>query len=235
MFIGAATPGPIGEFVIIDGGDQGQGGMHGLQIRIAMVLIIATAVICQGFALMQRLKWPADVRSGGLAGGGGVGGFVDVIAQVQKKLDVVPGRQGAVGIEKTCIELAAGGLGKAQMGDAYARKGAGAAAGGGLAEGVEPKEVAAVRSQASGIGMHRMVTSGAGEHLAAGHDGAEGRVGGHLVVHRHHVVAAGDPGPEDHPILEGITAGEAMLKDRRGRAHGWTPDTANLLKNPACS
>jgi hypothetical protein len=46
VFVGAATPSPIGEFVIIDGGDQGQGGMHGLQIRIAMVLIIATAVIC---------------------------------------------------------------------------------------------------------------------------------------------------------------------------------------------
>lgn len=70
---------------------------------------------------MQGLKGPADVGARGLAGGRRVGGFVDVIAKVQQKLQVVAGRQGRVSVEEPRVELATGGLGEAQMADAKRR------------------------------------------------------------------------------------------------------------------
>jgi len=124
--------------------------MHGLHVGIAVVLVVAGAVVGQGFALMQGLKGPADVGAWGLAGGRRVGGFVDVIAQVQQKMQVVAGRQGSVGVEEAGVELATGGLGEAQMADARPWQGAGAPSGGGLTLGLEAVVVEGVGGQARG-------------------------------------------------------------------------------------
>ena len=86
VFRGAAAPGAIGQFVIIASGNDGKGAMHGLHIRVEMILRVAPPVVIQGSAFAQGVKWAADVRARGLAGWRCVGSFINVIAEMQKEI-----------------------------------------------------------------------------------------------------------------------------------------------------
>jgi hypothetical protein len=60
--------------------------------------------------------------------------------------------------------------------------------------------------------MHRVVSTGARFHFALRHEDRKGGVASYLKDNGHRGVLAANAGPENHSIIEGITAGNTMLE-----------------------
>ena len=105
--VGAARPGAVGELVVIEGGDHREGGVHRLDVGVAVVLGVAGAVLLEGAALPERIEVAADVGAGRLSLRGDVGSLVDVVAQVEEKVEILSLGDPRVGVEVAGVELGA--------------------------------------------------------------------------------------------------------------------------------
>ena len=221
----AVGPVIVGDLVVIPGDDPRARSVRGLQVRVGVVLSIALAVVGQGDDLVGRL---VQADGAGLTGVLAARVLVDVVADVQRVVDVAAVRHIAVGAEEAGLPVGAAKQREAQFGDvgALGRCGAGLADRGGLAlagavDGGEAVEVAGVGLQAAGLYLHGHVAGRLRLRGAGGDDLGELFVAGDFPLHvgglalavtRVVVFVGGHAGPQQHAIRVGVTGGNAMLE-----------------------
>lgn len=216
------------DLVVVPGHEPGAVGMHGLQIRIALVQRIAVAVILQCCGMHKRLQ-PREMAAFLLGRRCGRGIFVDVIAEKDHQVGIVLAGMAPGGVVAMFPALA-GGIDQAQLRhrSTGSRRSAGAAGGTGLALAVKAVVVPAAGLQALGQHMHAVSAVWAGHGLAPAQDLAELRIMGQLPVHLHRAQqgCAGtgqQPRPQHHAAGIGLATGHAQAKQLlrdRPRRHG---------------
>ncbi len=188
--------------------DPRRGGVRGLEIRVGLVLRVATTVVRERHDLVAQVQPRSPCRGAVL---------VDVVAQVQDDARVVLGHP-AVDGEVALLVVRAGGEGHHQVtaGCADRGRGAGAADRREVALGAEAVEVVGVRVETTRDDVHRVGGGVLRRDRTRRDEGAEGVGGRHLPVDgdvgvRHPALTVGvqrrrcQPGPEHDAVRVGFT------------------------------
>ncbi len=214
----------VRHLVVVPGAEPGCAGVHGLQVRVALVQGVALAVVVQGLA------GAAGVLALGLAVLARAV-LIDVVAQEEHQVQLLLGHVAPGGVEAVVIALA-GGDGEAQGGRCVGcRRGARAPDDAALAQGTEAIPVPAIGLQAAGLGMHGMGAVRARGFHAAGGNALEALVLGKLPANLDLFGQrrAGEPGPQHQSIrtraarsqAQGESlgvGGQGMAQEQRRRA-----------------
>ena len=203
-------------FVVIPDDGPVAGRMGGLEMGIAFVQRIAVAVVLQGLGGAQ---WLGPGQSLGF---GGLGVFIDVVAQKQHQIGRSLRRIGPGGV-KAMLPALTGRHGHAQLlRPCLCSRGRAAAARGALGIAMaEAVEIPAVRGQAVDLYVQRVARFGACHAFTLGHDAPKLRVMGHLPVHRQRrqvwrgiaaqiVQRRGQPGPDQNVVGLRVAAGHTQ-------------------------
>ena len=197
--------------VVVPREQPGAGSVRGLQIRVGLVQGVARAVV------VQRLH-PAAIGVSHRIGGAGV--FVDVIAQKQHQIELLP-RHVAVRAVKPVLPALAGGVGQAQFARARIWRGRRARAPNAAGEITSMKsvKVPAVSGQALHFDVHRMRQLRHRHGLPLLHNLLELILVGDFPAHVHRVIAQGrkqtlrqQTRPQHHAIRHRCAAGNTQCE-----------------------
>ena len=219
-------PAVIAEFVVVPDGNEGKLAVHFLQACIATIGAVQRAVIGQaegrrGAIGQRHAVGQGDGRMGAfdLAGlEAGTHGFVDVVAHVDGKVQILLGGQQLHGAPVVDTPVLAGEPGKAQAGQLRigGRSRLADAGGADIAAGLEAVVVARGGLQLADLGTHRVVVA------RTGIQGLFHQQGGEIFLQRdlqrqgnavRLCVAAGlHPRPQHHTVSTRIAAGHAQIE-----------------------
>ena len=209
--------------MIVPDHDPGRAGVGGLQLGVGLVLRVAAPIVAQRDDLAVRVMRPLSGDRRVHAVGLGAAVLVDVVAQVQHRVDSRQLGDRLVGVEVAVRIERAGGHRQHHVLGRAARQGGGAADGRGDAVGGELEGVGAAGVEARDIDLHRPVAAGPGDAVArlgaagAAVDGVERPAVGDVAGLG---VGRGDASPEDHPVGQRIAGGHAVLEGDRARVPG---------------
>ncbi len=96
MVFRAAAPGVVGELVIVPGDGERVLAMHLLGVRIAFVLSVSVAIVAQRDDLSVRRRNPAEAGAIAVLR---VGVLIQIVAEVQDRIEIGTVRQAGVGVE----------------------------------------------------------------------------------------------------------------------------------------
>ncbi len=218
---GAAGPGVVRELVVVPDGDHRMRGVQGPQVGVGLVDAVPGAVVGERDDLVGGGVLPYDLARGGEAAGRVL---VEVVAEVQHRVQVAAGRQVPVRGEVARLPVGAGDDAEADAAGlrVVGGGGAGAAHGGVDAGGGEAVVVGGGRCQAAYVGLDGVVGRGGGGRGSPRDHRPEVLVGRHFPVHRGVRAAAGaghraglgrDPGPQQDAVRERVAGGHAVLED----------------------
>ncbi len=216
----ALLPLVVGDLVVVPGDDPGELGVRVLEVGVGLVLRVPLPVVGEADHLAGR-----DVRPDVLVGlavavlAGRV--LVEVVTEVQDRVQVVAGRDAAVGAEPAGLPVGAGDDPEPEVvGDGVpGGRGAGTAGAAGLARAAEAVEVPLRRAEAVDVDLDGVVAVRAGLEAAPADDVAELAVGGDLPGDGDAGTAAragsagvggGDAGPEQDRVRLRVTGGDAV-------------------------
>ena len=169
VVLGAAPPLVVGDLVVVPGDDPGELRVRVLEVGVGLVLRVALPVVGEGHHLPRRVVRP-DVHLALAVAVLPGGVLVEVVAEVQHRVQVVAGGQAAVGAEPAGLPVGAGDDAEAEvLGQRVGRgRGPGAAGAAGDAGAAEPVEVPARRRQPVDVDLDRVVAPRGGLDRAAG-------------------------------------------------------------------
>src|SRR5690606_10243401 len=190
---------------------------------VGLVEGVPAPVVGQRDDLVLGIEGSVDPERGVAA----VAVLVEVVAEVEDRVEVVAGGEVPVGAEPPALVVAAGHHPEAEPlhGRARGRCGAGATHRRRGAEGPEPVPVLGGGAQPGGVDLDRVVPGSGGGDRALGHDRAEVGILGHLPRHLggraearagRGLVARGDPGPEHDPVRERVAGGHPVAERAGG-------------------
>ena len=205
MVLGAILVAVVGAFVVVPDHDHRVLLVHRLQVRVALVLGVALAVILQGHHFVGRHRVPVGhvaVLADAV--------FIQVVAQVQHEIQIAVLGQGLVDGKVAVGNIGAGD--HREPGPVHVavrrRQGAGPADGRTLVRHAEPVVIPAPRFQPGGVLFDAEIVLGVGLGLEARHRIQQRRVPGHRDGHRYRArrfLPRGNAGPQHHPVGERIT------------------------------
>ena len=235
VVLGAARPRVVGDLVVVPDGDDRRGRVQGLQVRVGLVTGVPDAVVGEGDDLVGRRVRPYDLVAGAVLAGAVL---VDVVAEVQPRVQVAARGQMAVGGEVAALPVGAGDHAEAQAGGGGVGGRGGAGAGGGRvgAAGREAEPVVRGGREAAYVRLDGVVGGGGRGRRALGDDGRERLVQGDGPADLDVRAESGagyrggggrHPGPQQDPVGQRVTGGDAVQeggglgrvrRDRGGRA-----------------
>ena len=212
VVLGAVGPGVVGDLVVVPDADERVEAVDLLEVGIGLVLGVADPVVGQGGDLLVGPYRPRRGEAGSVAVGA-VRVLVEVVAEVEHRVQVVPLRDPPVDVEVAEGQVRAGderephvvGIAGQGLRPAHRRP---------FPERLEPVVVGHAGFQAGSRDLEGVVPLRPGSVLAFGDHFLHSRVAGDLPADRDPVVGGpGDPGPEQHPVGEGIPARYPVAED----------------------
>ena len=233
VVLGAGAVGVVGGLVVVPGDDERGRGVQRLEVVVALVLRVPLPVVGQRDDLVRR-HVPAHVL---VVVAGAVlarGVLVEVVAEVDHRVEVVAPREVPVGGEVPGLQVRAGHHAEAQVVRARGRGGGGPGAPDRAREPLveEPVVVRGPRAEPGRLELHGVVAAGARGERARGHHVGEAAVAGDLPAHGHARAATGaggrvggrrEPGPQDDAGGVRVAGGDAVAEvavARGGRLGG---------------
>ena len=210
VVLGAVGVGVVRDLVVVPDAHEGMEAMHLLEVGVRLVLRVPGAVIGESRDLLVRPRRVPKRRSVPVAA---VRVFVEVVPEVEHRVQVVPLRDPPVDVEVAERQV---GTGDEREPDVVGAPGKGLrpADGGLLAERLEPVVVGRPRLQPGSGDLEGVVAAGSGGSLPFGDDFLDPGIARHLPADRHPVVGrARDPGPEQHPVGQRVAARDAVGED----------------------
>ncbi len=105
VIVRAVLPGVVRDLVVVPDADEGMLAMRGLQIRIALVLLVALPIVDQRHDLLVRHRHAAEP---GAVTVGSIGVFIQVVTQVQHGIEIRAACDQRVDIEQAHGQVRAG-------------------------------------------------------------------------------------------------------------------------------
>ena len=223
-----AAPGVVGALVVVPGDDEREACGQVGQVGVALVLRVPAPVVGEADDLPGGYV-PAyvDVALAQAVLTGRV--LVQVVAEVQHRVQVVAGGEVPVGAEPTGLQVGAGHHAQPQPRDVgrVRRRGTGAPDAGHVPVEQEPVVVRRGRTESGRVHLDRVVLTGAGADCAAGRGAPEARVAGDLPADPDRRPDAGagsrgrdggDPRPQHDPVRSGSPEATPCAKTRSAGA-----------------
>jgi len=187
-------------------------GVQRLEVGVALVLRVARAVVGERRDLAVGLRHPAEAAPVAVAA---VLVLVEVVAEVEHRVEVGAARDGRVGVEVALGQVRARRHGEAQPRGRTHRERASASQRRSVIERPEAVVPGAARLETGGVHLDGEVALDARRGAPLGHDVAQGRIprdpprdahGVGLARRRRHA------GPHDHPVGQWIAGGDAVAE-----------------------
>ncbi len=195
------APRVVGRFVVIPGGDEREQLVDPARVDVELVLAVALAVVGQGHDLRGGIVG-AVLRETGRAGPA----LVEVVAQVDDGIEIVPAGQGGVGVEEAVLVVGAADDTEAQALDDPDRRRLGAPGDRAGPLGGEAVEVPLPCLEATHVDLHGVVPLGPRRRSAPCDDIGEGNVARHHPADFHRTAVVGrDARPQQHAVGERVS------------------------------
>ena len=204
MALSAVLPGVVADFVIVPDPDHRVLPVKFLQILIEPVLCVSSAVVRETHDFMRRIVGANAVL---------IAILVNVIAQMYHGLKVIAFGHAPIGVKVPCHIVGAGHEREPHPGDVRVRirQGARTTDRRRLARRQESIVVDLIGLQSRDLDLDGVAGIRLGQRAAAAYDVREARVHRQFVANaRRRAAWRLGPGPQDHRIRPGITAGDAV-------------------------
>ena len=211
VVLGAVGVGVVRDLVVVPDAHEGMEAVDLLQVGVRLVLGVPGPVVGERGGLLVRTRRAIEPGPVPVAA---VGVLVEVVAEVQHRVQVVPLGDPPVDVEVAERQVGAGDEGEPDVvgtpgqGPRPAHRRL-------LAERLEAVVVGRPRLQSGRRDLEGVVAPGSGGALALGDDFPHPRVPRHLPADRDPVVGrARDPRPEQHPVGQRVAARHPVGEDR---------------------